>query len=144
MAKPVRRGKVRGIQISVAGVRDTFPTACECLDWQARRKLEINAGAKGRGGDVHSLGEATRKFADEIAHKHRSERWERVRIARMVRELPVTLPLSSITPGHLITWRGARSEKVEPASVTREMNLLDTKCRRTLGGEYEDRPLAFA
>lgn len=128
MAKPVRRGKVWGVQISVAGKREsaTFPTYAECIDWQARRKLEIKAEAGGRGGDVHSLGEALRRYADEVTPKHKGAHWEDVRIARMVRELPATLPLSAVTPDHLIEWRDKRLSQVAPASVAREMNLLSS------------------
>jgi integrase len=126
MAKPIKRGKVWGVQISVGGVREsaTFPTAREANDWQIRRKVELKAERRGRGGEVHSLGEALRKYRDEVSPKKKGARWEQLRIERMLRELPVTLPLAEIGPDHLIAWRDMRLTRVKPASVAREMNLL--------------------
>lgn len=126
MAKPKRRGKVWGIQISVGGRRESFTaaTATECKDWAARRKLELLAEQGGRGGEIHSLGDALRRYGEEVAPRHKGERWEQVRIARMLRDLPVTLPLASVRPEHLIRWRDRRLTQVAPASVAREMNLL--------------------
>lgn len=128
MAKPVRRGKRWGVQFSHAGVRysATFPTATECNDWQIRKRLELQAEGAGRAGDVHSLNEALRRYAREVSPKHKGERWEVVRIERMARELPITLPLSQVKPDHVIAWRDARLRTVSAASVTRELNLLSS------------------
>jgi hypothetical protein len=46
-----------------------------------------------RGGDIHGFGKAPRKYAGEVAPTHEDVQREQVRIAEMLRELPVASPL---------------------------------------------------
>jgi len=127
MAKPKKRGDgVWGIQISVGGVREsaTFPTAREANDWQDRRKAELKAEHGGMGGEIHTLGAALRKFAEEVSPTHKGTQWEQARLERMQRELPVTLPLAKVTPEHIIAWRNQRLTQVKSSSARRDMSLL--------------------
>lgn len=117
-----------GIQIKVKGVRDsgTFPSKREADLWAARRTLEINAQASGKAGDIHTLRDALRRFAEEVSPNHKGEHWERVRLSAMEDQLPSTLPLNQVTTAALNTWKLARLKQVSAGTVTREMNLLSS------------------
>lgn len=126
-AKQRRKG-VWGIQIKVKGVREsaTFPTKREAEAWAAQRTLEISKTGEKRGGDVFTLRDALRRFADEVAPTHKGEKWERTRLAAMEKQLPASLPLSKLTAAHLNDWKTARLSEVAPSTVAREKNLLSS------------------
>jgi len=130
MGKPVKLPSGKWwVQFKTAGVREsgTFATRREADDWQARRKLELRAMTTGRGGEYKTLGDAMRKFRDEVSPTHKGERWETIRINHMLRhpDIPHMLPLSKLTPAHIIKWRDARLREVSsPNSVLREMGLF--------------------
>lgn len=117
-----------GIQIKVGGVRDSasFATKREAELWAARRKLELTAQAKGMAGEIKTLRDAMRRFAEEVAPTHKGGHWESVRLAAMEQQLPVTLPLNKLTPAHFDAWKQERLRHVAPSTVTREMNLLSS------------------
>jgi len=127
MAKPKKRANgTWGIQFAVGGTRysGSFPTAREANDWQALRKAELKAEHGGRGGEIHTLGEALRKFAEEVSPTHKGTKWEQARLERMQRELPVTLPMAKVGPEHIIAWRNKRLTQVKSSSARRDMSLL--------------------
>lgn len=117
-----------GIQIKINGVRESasFPTRREADLWAARRKLELTAQAKGKAGEIKSLRDAMRRFAQEVSPTHKGGHWESVRLAAMEDQLPVTLPLNKLTAAHFDAWKQERLRSVSPSTVTREMNLLSS------------------
>lgn len=129
MGKPIKRPNGSwGIQFKTAGVREsgTFATRREAEEWQARRKMELRAEARGRGGDVHTLANALTKYRDEVAPTHKGGAWEVRRIEAMLRHpaLPHMLPLARLMPEHLQAWRDARLREVSAGAVLRDMTLL--------------------
>lgn len=117
-----------GIQIKVGGVRESasFPTRREAELWAARRKLELTAQRQGRAGDTKTLRDAMRRFAEEVSPTHKGTHWERVRLAAMESQLPVTLPLNRLTPAHFDAWKQERLKTVSASTVNRDMNLLSS------------------
>jgi len=129
MGKPVKTESGKWwVQFKALGAREsgTFDTKREAEDWQARRKTELKSIAKGRAGEVKTLGDALRKFRDEVSPTHKGGRWETMRIEAMLRrpDVPSQLPLGRVLPDHIIKWRDARMKEVSPGAVLREMNLF--------------------
>jgi len=120
-------GGVR-VQVYVRGRRDsaTFPTKREAQLWAARRTLELQRDASGTAGEFKTLGDAMRRYIEEVSPGHRGGRWEIVRLSALLRDpdLPVTTPLSKLRPAQLTDWKNTRLEKVKPGTVLRELGLL--------------------
>lgn len=113
-------------RIKRRGVREsrTFALRRDAQAWAKQREDEIDRQGAGSLGELRTLGDALRRYADEVSPTHKGERWEQIRLRAMERQLPVTLPLARITHEHLQRWRDARSAAVSADSVRREMALL--------------------
>ncbi|WP_312916633.1 tyrosine-type recombinase/integrase [Stenotrophomonas sp.] len=60
-----------------------------------------------------------------MTESQRGGRWDRIRIARFIREDPITKRrLQALAPADIAEWRDARLKQVKPGSVAREMNLI--------------------
>ena len=117
------------VQIEVKGQREsnTLPTKREIIEWRDRRSAELRALATGKGGTVKTLGDALKRYADEVSPTHRGERWEIVRLTAYAKpdsQLPVKRKLSELTTDDLIAWRDARLKVTARGSVLRDMGLL--------------------
>jgi integrase len=126
MAYYRKRSKGWRAEIEKAGVRDsdTFPTKAQAVAWAIAREAEILAGVR---GDLPKrfVSEALVKYAEEVAPTKKGERWERVRLAKLGRELPFRNKIiSEVTQTDIAIWRDARLKEVSAASVNREWNLL--------------------
>lgn len=119
------RGEYRA-RIKRGGVREsrTFALRRDAQAWARSREDELAREADHTLGQVRTLGDALRRYADEVAPTHRGERWEQIRLRAMADQLPITLPLAQVTHAHLLRWRDARAAVVSPDSVRREMALL--------------------
>lgn len=127
MATAKQRGKgIWGIQIKVRGRREsgTFATKREAELWAAQRTLELNLESTGRAGEVRTLGDAMRRYAQEVSPTHKGERWERIRLEALQAQLPVTLPLAKLTADHFNEWKRARLKAVSAGTVARERGLI--------------------
>lgn len=127
MASIQKTAKGYRAQIKLAGVRDseTFPTRREAVEWAARREGAIRDQATKPLGDLHTLRQALRKYSDEVSPHRKGERWEQVRLAAFESYLlPLDLPISKVTAQHAAAFRDARSKKIGPSSVLRELSLL--------------------
>ncbi|MCS3504973.1 site-specific integrase [Achromobacter sp. JUb104] len=127
MASIQKTAKGYRVQVKLLGQRDSqvLPTRREAVEWGARREAEIRDKATKPAGDLHTLREALRKYSDEISPLRKGERWEQVRLAAFESYLlPLDLPISKVTPQHVAAFRDARSKKVGPSSVLRELSLL--------------------
>jgi integrase len=122
------------VQIYVKGQRDsaTFPTKKEAQLWSAQKEIEFQAHVAGKSGEIKSTHDAFQRYAEEISVNHKGERWEVVRLEKMVRDFPRVL-LSKLTSTHVQEWRDARLQSVKNSSVLREMKLLNSvfeQCRK--------------
>lgn len=124
MAKPRRRGRSWQIEVCINNVRDsaTFDTATECREWAARKTLDAKRESSGMLPD-RSLHQAFDRYAAEVSPGKRGERWERVRLAKLKRELG-DMPLAAVSESDLSAWRDRALKRLKPGSVLREMNLL--------------------
>lgn len=113
-------------QVYVRGVRDSrlFVTKRDAATWAAQREAEIRAIAGGRGGEVKTLADTLRRFADEVSPTHRGARWEQIRLSALERDLPGGKRMADITPDDFARWRDKRLTQVKPGTVLRELGLL--------------------
>ncbi len=118
------RGYRAQIYVSLVRRSATFRTQREAEAWASARETELRANAKKTPGEKHTLGEALRRYGEEVSPTHRGVRWEQFRIASFMRELPVDSPISDITTDILGVWRDARLRQVTAGSVLREISLL--------------------
>ena len=118
------------VEVEARGQRDskTLPTKREALQWRDRRTAELLAVATGRAGTVKTLGDALRRYADEVSPLHRGERNEVVRLAAFAKPahaLPVKKKLADLTRADMQDWRDARLRVTARGSVLRDMGLLN-------------------
>ena len=108
------------------GVRqsETFPDMARARAWA--RVVEGELGAHARGEVVHrSVWQALERYADEVAPKHRGERWERVRLGKLGRTLPfIRKRMADVTSDDIGRWRDSLAVDLAPASARREYGLL--------------------
>lgn len=118
------------IQIEVRGERDsgTFPTKREASEWAARRATEIRALAAGRGGEIRTLQDALRRYAEEITPHKRGWAKELIRLKAFEgaahRALPVRKMLAELKAADVALWRDARLKLNARGSVLRDLTLL--------------------
>jgi integrase len=114
-------------QVYVKGVRDsaTFRTKREAVAWSAARETELRNIEDIPIGSRHTLEQVMNKYAKEVSPTKGGERWERVRIALMLRspDFP-SGNVGEITPTDIGQWRDIRLGQVKPGSVIRELGLL--------------------
>jgi integrase len=133
-----KRGDGWRVRVRRPGVdrSKTLPTKALARAWgdNLERELdEIDAGRLPR----KTLREALERYRDEVSPTKRGERWEVVRIRAWLGtpneagERPraalsfVDMPLASLDTPTLAAWRNERSKAVSPASVLREMALMN-------------------
>lgn len=104
----------------------TFDTQREAKEWSARREAELSASTPQKQSTIKTLGDAMDSYAATVAPTHKGSRWELIRVEKLRRELPVTLPLSALQPEHISTWRDAALKRLSPSSVSREMNVISS------------------
>lgn len=89
-----------------------------------------------RAAPENLVRDALRRYAVEVAPKHKGERWELARLGLLERDQIALVRLPSLRPIHLAEWRERRLKAVSPGSVRREMNLLQSvlkSCRKDWG-----------
>lgn len=103
-------------------VRDTgtFDNKAEAVAWGQRREDEILAGDRPDGQTLHR---AFQRFSDEECPKRKGKRWEQVRLAKFIKDIP-DKRLHDMNGSELAEWRNKRLGEVAGASVRREMNLI--------------------
>ncbi|XP_018402186.1 PREDICTED: putative integrase/recombinase HI_1414 [Cyphomyrmex costatus] len=74
---------------------------------------------------LYTLADACARWRREEAGKRAGGKWERVRLLRFERDdWLAKRRLEALEPSDFSNWRDARLNKVKPASVAREMNIL--------------------
>lgn len=132
MASYRKRGGAWRAEIVKQGIRKSasFDTKAEAVAWATQVEADIGNGKAGRTANK-TLGELLARYRDEVSVGKRGERWERMRIDRIVtgrKDCPPD-PLAGVALGdldasHFAAWRDRRLRHVTPASVRREWNLI--------------------
>lgn len=134
MASIQRRGTSWRAEIYKDGRREsnTLPTKAQAVQWALMREAELT----GARLPENTVKDALRRYADEVAPKHKGARWELARLGLLERDPLALVRLPALRPIHLAEWRERRLGQVAPASVRREMNLLQSvfkSCRKDWG-----------
>ena len=104
----------------------TRATKRAVMQWASDTEAAIESGLSGLAADK-SLRAALEKYADEVSPGHKGERWERLRLAKMEREMSfIDELIGSVTTANLAEWRDERLNVVSAGTVRREMNLLSS------------------
>ena len=113
--------------VQIKGQRDsaTFPSKREAQLWAATKAIEFQSVATGKASTITTTHQAFAKYRDEICPDHKGERWEAVRIEKMIREFPL-VTMDKLHSDHVIKWINARRGNVGESSVLREMKLLNS------------------
>ena len=140
MASIRKRGAGWHVEVFRNGTRKsgTFGTKKAAEAWAFTVESEIMAGKRGQIPNK-TFGQLLEKYRDEISVGKRGERWEHVRIERMVNGRPKDTPsvppdpicavgLADLNETHVAAWRDRRLRQVTPASVRREWTLLSHAC----------------
>lgn len=130
------------VQIKTRHGRDsaTFKTKREAAQWALNREAELD----GRKLSDKTLGDAMKRFRQEVSPTHRGQRWEELRLAAMGESAMARIPLSALTGPDIAAWRDGRLKEVSGATVAREMTLLRSvleSCRLDWGWIREN-PMA--
>ena len=134
MASIRRRGTSWRAELYKDGQREsaTFPTKQQAAAWAVQREAEL----VGERLPDHTVKDALRRYAREVAPKHKGERWEVTRLNLLERDRIAQVRLPALRPIHVAEWRERRLQAVSGASVRREMNLLQSvfkACRKDWG-----------
>lgn len=151
MASIQRRGTSWRAEIYKDGRREsnTLPTKAQAVKWALMREAELT----GARLPENAVKDALRRYANEVAPKHKGAKWELARLGLIERDPIALVRLPALRPIHLAEWRERRLTQVSGASVRREMNLLQSvfkSCRKDWGWldsdpiKDVDRPLAPA
>lgn len=126
MGSVAKHAKGYRAQVARQGVRKSkvFATAREAKDWIARQEyLILNAAAVAAQG---TLGELLRRYAQERSPQKRGERWEVIRLEKIGRDKIADKTLRDLSAKDFSDWRDRRAKEVGPATVLREMQLLNS------------------
>ena len=122
-----KRGRRWQAMIRIAGHEPesrTFPTRAEAKGWAELREEELRHGASPRSAP-RTLADAMGRYAEDVAPKHRGERWEVLRLSKLRRDTTLAgKQLRELTGADIAAWRDRRLKQVSPASVRREWGLL--------------------
>jgi integrase len=79
------------------------------------------------------------KFSDEISPTHKGERWEQIRLQKLMRDEIASIMLSKLSTEDLQSW--IDRQVIAPASIRRELNLIQSvlkHCRNPWKWMHED------
>lgn len=134
MATVNRDGKRWRAQVCVNLVRrsKTFPTRAQAAAWALTQEAELASNSL----PDKTLAEALERYENEVSPLHKGHRWEAVRLRKMSQHTVAGKRLSMLTGSDFASWRDDRLNAVQPASVLREMKLLNSvleSCRKDFG-----------
>lgn len=84
---------------------------------QTEQALETDTG--------NTLYNAIDKYIKDVSSKKKGERWERIRLGNVKRQMP-DKPLVDVTRKDIAEWRDRRLQEVSGPTVKREMTLLSS------------------
>jgi len=116
--------KVNGESVRKA---KNFKSKREAQVWAREVEAEIDRGKSESRKDT--VREVFDRYAKEVSPKKRGERWEVIRLEKIVKDTFSAKPFgdfifAEVTTADLVAWREHRLGEVAPASVSREINLL--------------------
>lgn len=114
-----------------------FLTKHEAQEWAF--EMERRAGKYGKLQTSYTLGDAMQKFSEEISPTHKGERWEQVRLQKLMRDQIANIMLSKLTTQDLQNWIDRQT--IAPGSIRRELNLIQSvlkHCRNPWRWMHED------
>lgn len=122
MATFEKRGKRWRVQLYRGGERlsATFDTKAEASAWALEQDARLRRGKLPN----KTIGDALRKYAEDVSPGKRGARWEIVRLAKMQRDPFAQVKLADAGPDTITEWRDRRLQAISGPSVAREMNLL--------------------
>jgi integrase len=122
MASIYRHGKGWRVQVYVNGVRDSAvrPTKQEAAAWALEREAQLS----GKRLPDKTLGDAFKRYAEEVAPHKGGARWELVRLRSLQDDSISRRPMAHLTPTDIADWRDKRLKAVSPSTVLREMTLI--------------------
>lgn len=122
MASVYRHGKGWRVQVYVNGVREsgTFDTKAQAAAWALEREAQLS----GKKLPDKTMGDALKRYRDEVSPEKDGHKWEATRLDSMAAMPLAKRPMASLSPTDIADWRDTRLKSVTPATVLREMNLL--------------------
>lgn len=131
----IERGYRAQVKIKLPGAEkptrdsEVFPTKREAVEWAARRETEIRSALDKPKllGEIKTLRDAMRRYADEVCPTKKGERWEQIRLAAFEGyKLPSNKPILHVTAQDIADFRDDRLKTLRPNSVRREITLLSS------------------
>lgn len=118
------------VEVAKKGVRDsgTFSTKAEAVAWATQREAEILAGVGSpKGASNSTLKEALEKYKLEVSPSKVGQRWEEIRLDKLINELEfVGERMVDVGAEQIAAWRDLRLKSVATSTVRREMTLLSS------------------
>ena len=131
MASIQKVGKRYRVQISRNGRRESrvFDLKTAAAMWALEREAEMT-GAK---LPDRTFADAMCKYQDEVVPLHRGAKWETTRLRSTGKHPIAKKRLTALSAADFSEWRDDRLKTVSPATVLREINLINSvleSCRR--------------
>lgn len=114
------------VEVSKKGAKSqsaTFPTKSQARAWATAVEADILAGKHGTVPDK-LFSDLLIRYRDNVSTTKKGERWETVRIDKLLRDPIALIGLQYINASHVADWRDRRLKEISAASVLREWNLL--------------------
>lgn len=128
-----RNGRWR-VQLQVNGTRKskTFPSKSHAQQWvkmMERDTADISVGVM----PAKTFGELLERYDREVSVTKSGERWEHVRINKLLRDPIANISNRQLSPQDVADWRD-RSAKagLSGSSIRREWGLLSAVCERAI------------
>lgn len=124
MATYRKRGRTWRAEVKLGGHREsgTFDTKAAAVAWATEIEAELRARRRGQIVP-RTVRQALERYARDVSPKHKGERWERVRLAKLGRTLPFAgRLLEGVSRSDVAEWRDHMG--LAPASALREYGLL--------------------
>lgn len=137
MASFRKRGRKWLAEVRRKGVykSETFYTKAEAQEWARALEVEIDTG-KRAARTTATLGDAFERYAEEVSPTHKGERWEKVRLKKLGRDVIADIRFKDLDAEDFSMYRDRRLKEVKSSTVNRELNLMSgviTTARREWG-----------
>jgi integrase len=125
-----KRGKNWHVQIRrkhCPHITRTFSRKSDAQSWAI--KIEAEADRSGIPNNIRllekiSVADVLIRYRDEVLPSHRAGRNQSIIINAFLRDRVSKAPLSTILPEHFAAYRDHRLRRVQPATVTRELGIV--------------------
>lgn len=92
------------VEVCVNGRRKSYvcDTKARAQEWAAHTVKTLHGWTD--AGD-HTLGDAFKKYSEEVSPNKKGCRWEQIRLKRLQAATIADLRMDALTPSHLAEWR---------------------------------------